>query len=111
MLDPVHRDIKLIIAEQYQRQPSLKDLAMEMGLRLVEFVSAFFRWVDDTCESLIAGDNVKKDVWWINTREIISIFEDYLEPVRDNPTRTSFGSDPHRRNTLMWGVICCHIAE
>ena len=40
MLDPVHRDIKLIIAEQYQRHPSLKAIATNMDLRLVEFVSA-----------------------------------------------------------------------
>ena len=42
---------------------------------------------------------------------IRSIFEDYLEPASNNPTRTSFGSDPHLRITLVWGVIFCHLAE
>ena len=111
MLDPVHRDIKLIIAEQYQRHPSLKALATEMDIRSVEFVSALFRWVDYTYESLLAGGNVKEYVWWITTRAIRSIFEYYMAPARDTPTRTSFGSDPHLCSTLVWGVIQCHLAE
>ena len=100
-MDHMHRDIKLIIAEQYQCHSSLKALDMEMALRLVEFVSALVRWVDDTYESLLAGGNVKEDVWWITTREAISLFEDFLDPVRATPTRTSFGSDPHRQSTLL----------
>ena len=108
---PVHRDIKLIIAEKYNHHPSLTALAIDMALRLVEFVSDLVHWVDDTYESLLAGGNAKEGVWWITTRVIRSIFEDYLAPSRATPTRTSFGSEPHRRNTLMWGVICCHIAE
>ena len=37
MLDPMHRDIKLIIAEKYQRHLSVKALGMEMALRSVYF--------------------------------------------------------------------------
>ena len=111
ILDLVQRDIKLIIAEQYQRHPSLKALATEMDIRSVEFVSALFRWVDYTYESLLAGGNVKEYVWWITTRAIRSIFEYYMAPARATPTRTSFGSDPHRRSTLVWGVIRYHLAE
>ena len=48
LLDPVHQDIKLIIAEKYQRHPSHKSLDTEMDLMLVEFVSALACWVDDT---------------------------------------------------------------
>ena len=48
MLDPVHRDINLIITEQYQRHPFLKVLATEMDHRSVEFISDLVRWVDDT---------------------------------------------------------------
>ena len=59
MLDSMHRGIKLIIAEKYQRHPSLKALATEMDLRLVEFVSALVRWVDYTYESLLTGGSVK----------------------------------------------------
>ena len=47
----------------------------------------------------------------ITTRVIISIFEDYLDPARGTPTRTSFGSDPHFQSTLVWGVIFFHLAE
>ena len=43
MLDPVHRDIKSIIAVQYQRHPYLKGLATDIAIRLVEFVSALVR--------------------------------------------------------------------
>ena len=70
MLDPVHRYIKLIIMEQYQRPPSLKALDTEMALRSVEFVSYLVRWVDDTYESLLAGGNAKEGVWCITTRGI-----------------------------------------
>ena len=111
MLDPVHRDIKLIIAERYQRHPSLKALATEMALRPIEFVSDLLRWVDYTYESLISGGNVKEYVWWITTRVIRSIFEDYLAPARATSTRTLFGSDPHFWSTIVWGVIRCHLDE
>ena len=102
---------KLIIAEKHLRCPYLKELATEMALNLVECVSVLVRWVDDTFKSLLSGGNVKEYVWWITTRVIISIFEDYMYPYRYTPTRTSFRSDPHRRITLVWGVICCHIDE
>ena len=111
MLDPVHRDINLITEEQYQCHPSLKALATEMDLRPVEFVSALVRWVDDTFESLLSGVNVKEYVCLITTRVIISIFEDYMTPSRDTPACISFGSDPHCRSTLVWGVIFWNLAE
>ena len=44
----MYRDIKLIIAEKYHRHPSLTALAIDMALRLVEFVSDLVHWVDDT---------------------------------------------------------------
>ena len=71
MLDPVHHDIKFITAGKYQCHPSLKEMATEMYLRLVEFVSAFVCWVDDRYEPLIAGGNVKGYMWKINIRVII----------------------------------------
>ena len=89
-MDPVHRDIKLIIMEQYQSHMYLKGLVTEMDLRLVEFVSVLVRWVDDIFESLLDEVNGKEDVWWIATRDIRSIFEDYIYPSRATPTRTSF---------------------
>ena len=111
MLYPVHRDINLIIADQYQRHLYIKELVTEMALRSVEFVSALFRWVGDAYESLLAGGNSKEKFWWVTTRVIRSIFEDYLDPDRATPTCTSFGSDPHRRSTLVWGVILYHLSE
>ena len=39
MLHPVHRDIKVIITEKYQRHSSIKALAMEMDITLVDFSS------------------------------------------------------------------------
>ena len=50
-------------------------------------------------------------MWSIAIRVIRSIFEDYMEPTRDTTTRTSFGSDPHRRSTLVCGVIYFNISE
>ena len=66
---------------------------------MVKFVSDLVRWVDETYESLFAGENVKEYVWWITTRMIRSIFEDYLAPDKATPTHTSFGSDLHLQNT------------
>ena len=100
-MDPVHQDIKLIIAEKYQRHPSHKSLDTEMDLMLVEFVSALSCLVDDTYNSLLSGGNFNEYVWWINTRVIRSMSEDYLDIDRANPTCTYFGSDPHRRSTLL----------
>ena len=111
MLYLIHCDIKLIPAEKYQRHPYLKVLATEMSLRQVQFVSALIRWVDGTYESFLAGGNVKEDVWWITTMAIRLIFGEYLDPARTTPTRTSFGSYPHRRITLVSDVICYHLAE
>ena len=50
-------------------------------------------------------------MWWITTRVIRLIFEDHLDQARATPTRTTFGSDPHRQSTLVWGVIFCNLAE
>ena len=84
---------------------------MEMALSSVEFFSDLVYWVDDTFESLLDGRTVKEDVWWITTRVIRSIFEDYISPDTVTPTHTSFGSYTHRRSTLVWGVIRCNLAE
>ena len=94
ILDPVHQDTKLVLAEKYQHHPSLKALDTERALRSIDFVSTLVRWVDDTYKSILAGVNFKEDVCCITTRLIISIFEDYLAPTRATPTCTSFGSDP-----------------
>ena len=82
-----------------------------MALRLVEFISDLVCWVDDTYESLLAGSNVKEDLWGITTRVIMSIFEDYLALSRATPTCHSFGSYPHLRSTLVWGMIRYHLSE
>ena len=66
---------------------------------------------DDTYEYLLAGENFNEDFWWTNTRLIRSIFEDYLDPTRATITHISFGSYPHLRDTLVWGVIFYHIYE
>ena len=44
MLDPINRDIKLIILEQYQRHT----MATETAFRSVDFFSALVHLVDDT---------------------------------------------------------------
>ena len=82
-----------------------------MDLSSVEFVSDLFRWVDDTYEYIMTVGNVKEYVWWITTRVIRSIFEDYLAPYRDTPTCTSCGSDTHCWSTLVWVLIRCHLSE
>ena len=63
MLDPVHQDIRLILAEKYQCHPYLKELATEMDLRSVEFVLSLVRWVYNKYESLLPGGYIKEDVW------------------------------------------------
>ena len=50
-------------------------------------------------------------MWWVTTRAIISIFEDYLDLDRATPTPTFFRSYPHLWSNLVWDVIRCHIAE
>ena len=59
MLDTIHRYMKVITPEKYQRHPYLTALANDMALRSVEFVSELSRWVDDTYESLLDGGNIK----------------------------------------------------
>ena len=59
MVDPVHRDTKMIIAMQYQSYPPVRSLDTEMALKAVEFISALVRWIDDNYESLLAVGNIK----------------------------------------------------
>ena len=59
MLDPVNQDIKMIIEMQYQTYLPLSSQATETALKAIRFISALFRWVDDTYESLLAGGNIK----------------------------------------------------
>ena len=110
-MDPMHHNTNLIIAEQYQCHPPIMALDMEMDLMYVDFVSALAHWVDDMYDYLIVGRNAEEDMWWITTRVIRSIFEEYMAPYRATPTRTSFGSYPHCWSTMVWGVIRCHIYE
>ena len=107
----MHRVIQLTTKEKYQHHLSLKKLATEMALRLVDFISSLLYWVDDKYEYLIDVGNYKEYVWWITTRVTRTIFEDYLAPDRATPIRTYFRSDPHRRSTLVWGGIHFHIAD
>ena len=81
-----------------------------MSFKAVKFISALVRWTDNTHESFLEGGNTEKDVWWIKTRFIISIFEDYLDPERSTSAKTSFDSDSQRRSTLIWGVIKGHLS-
>ena len=59
MLDPVHQDINIIIAMQYQNWPPLRALATEMELKTVKFISALVMWIDDTYKLLLVGGNIK----------------------------------------------------
>ena len=61
-MDPVHRDIKMIITMQYHTYPPLRALATEMALKAVKFISAIVGWVDNTYESLFVLGNIKEDV-------------------------------------------------
>ena len=103
MLDPVYLDIKIIIEMQYHTYPTLRDLTTEIALKSVEFISALFRWIDDTYKSFLAGGKIKEDVWWITTRFIRYIFQDYLAPAHSTAANTSFSSKSQRRNTLIRG--------
>ena len=76
----VHQDISLIIELAYNEFPAITALANVILLKSVEFVSVFVHWIDNTFESLTAGGNLKEDVWWITTKVMMSIFEDYLAP-------------------------------
>ena len=109
-MDQVHQDIYLIIELAYNEFPSIAALANVIVLKSVEFVSACVRWMDDTFESLTAGGNLKEDVWWITTKVMRSIFEDYLAPARATPITTSFESDLFRKCTMLWGDIKSHLA-
>ena len=48
----------------------------------ISFIGRFIQWVDDTQSVLVAGGNQTSDVWWILTRVMRAIFEDYFAPAR-----------------------------
>ena len=81
-----------------------------MTLKAIGFISTLVRWIDDTYELLLAGGNVKEDVWWITTRVIRSIIEDYRSPARSTVAKTSFDPDSQRQSTLVWGVTMGHLS-
>ena len=109
-LEPVHQDMKIIIAIQYQPYPPLRDLATEMALKVVKFISALFKWIVDTYKSLLAGGIIKEDVWWITTQVIRSSFKDYPDLECSAAAKTSFDSDYQLRSTLIWRLIKGHLA-
>ena len=99
----------MIIEMKYHTYLPLSSLATETALKAIRFISALFRWVDDTYKSLLAGGNIKEGFWWITTRFIRSIFEDYLAPERSTSARTSFDSNSQCQRTLIWGGIKGHL--
>ena len=48
----------------------------------ISFIGWFIQWVDNTQSVLVAGGNQTSDVWWIMTRVMRAIFEDYFAPAR-----------------------------
>ena len=52
----------MIITMQYQYYPPLRALATEMELKVIKFISAIVRWIENTYKLLLAGGNVKGDV-------------------------------------------------
>ena len=109
MLEQVHQELALIIELAYQEFPALAALANVILLTYMDFAASFVRWTDDTYKNL-TGDNLKEDVWWITTKVMRSIFEDYLSPACATPTTTSFESNLFQKCTMLWGVIKSHLA-
>ena len=110
ILEQVHQEVALDIKIAYQDYHTLSDLANAILLKSVEFASSFVCWTDDAHENLMAGGNLKEDIWGITTKVMWSIFEDYLSPAQATHTTTTFESDLFRKCTMFWGVIKSHLA-
>ena len=98
-----------MIMMKYQYSLHLRALATAMALEATEFISALFRWVDDTYKSLLPKVNIKEYFWWITTRIIRSIFEYYLSLSRSTAAKTYFDSDSQHQSNFIWWVIKGHL--
>ena len=61
-----------------------------MALKAVKLIYVISRWIDDTYDSLLVGGNIKEDVWWITTRVMSYVYEDYLYLARSTANETYF---------------------
>ena len=74
----------------------------------ISFIGWFIQWVDDTQSVLVAaGGNQTSDVWWIMTRVMSAIFEDYFAPAHATPTCTRYRG---HNCVILWGTIKTHVA-
>ena len=106
----VEKDIRAVIDHEYGNYPELKNKAREMSMESKAFISALISWVDDTHTELTDAGNPAEDVWWIITRVLRAIFEEYFAPARLTSTKTKFASHGHQAATLIWGSMRCHLA-
>ena len=109
-LSMVQGDVESIIREQYGHLQELSAIANRMLIKSIDFVSQFIRWIDDTYAILLAGGNPSGDCWWLITRVIRCVFEDYLAPKRLTPTKTKYSSSLHQASVLIWGSVRCYLA-
>ena len=107
-LPMVERDIKAVIQLHYEGDLAI--MATKMLDVSISFISRFILWVDDTQSVLVAGGNQTSDVWWILTRVMRAIFEDYFAPARATPTRTRYRTHNHQASVILWGTIKTHVA-
>ena len=107
-IEAVERDIKAVIKLHYQGD--LAVMATKMLDVSISFIGHFIQWVDDTQSVLVAGGNQTSDVWWILTRVMRAIFEDYFAPAHATPTRTRYRGHNHQASVILWGTIKTHVA-
>jgi hypothetical protein len=102
----VEREVEDIIRIQYGGSEcvEIKEFAISMLRRSAEFIRKFVPWVDDTYAQLKEGGNTPEDVWWLITRVVRAIFEEYLAPMRSTPINSGFRDSGTESSTMIWGA-------
>ena len=91
-----------LVTQLYQHQPRVKHLANEVLQKSIDFLLGLITWVDDTHDSLVNGGQKTEDVWWIISKVLKSIFEDFLS-VNRGLTRGGTGKD--RAANYIWATL------
>ena len=91
-----------LINQLYQTHPEVKHLANEVLQKSIDFLLGLVAWVDDTHDTLVNGGQKSDDVWWIISKVIRTIFEDFMSV---NRGLARGGSGKGRALNYIWSTL------
>ena len=94
-----------IIESTYSDFPEIRLLAAEVKQKSSTFIRSLDTWIEATYDNLVSGGQDSKDVWWIITKVMRSLFEDCLSKQRAQAKPSPSANKSERAAAFIWGSL------